>query len=81
LNKSSEVPSRINALIEAIGGQPADFQLTWSFEGTKHFLSGNERFAANRNWLEQLFVAIKGENRDVIVARLKAVSAKFISLK
>jgi tetratricopeptide (TPR) repeat protein len=79
LNKSNEVPLRINALIEAIASQPADFKLQWSFEGTKHFISQNERLATNRDWLEQLFTAMEGDNRDAIVTGLKAASARFTS--
>ena len=81
LNQASEVPLRINALIEAIASQPADFKIGWSFEGTKHFISQNEKLAANRDWLAQLFAAMDGENRDAIVAGLKAAAAKFSSPK
>src|SRR5581483_2318056 len=52
LNRPDEVSAKMRALIEAIGSQPVDFKLTWSFEGTKHYLKGNEQLAANRDWLE-----------------------------
>lgn len=79
LNQSSNVPAKIKFLIEVVSSQEADFQLGWSVEGTKHFISQDERLNASKDWLSRLFSAMSGENRDAIVTRLKVLSENFIA--
>lgn len=74
LNRSGEVPAKMKNLIEALESQKADFRVEWSFTGVKHFISQNEQFAANRAWLLELFEAMGGENRDLIIKSLKALN-------
>jgi tetratricopeptide (TPR) repeat protein len=78
LNKAHEVPLRMKTLIEIVKSQPADFKVQWGFEGTKHFIAQNEKLVA-KDWLMRLFAAMAGENRDAIVAGLKAASESFIA--
>ena len=77
LNQSSEVPLRMNALIEAVASQPADFKIGWSFEGTKHFAGQNEKLSPYRVWLEQLFAALAEPTRDQIVKAVSQTKAAF----
>jgi tetratricopeptide (TPR) repeat protein len=73
LNRSAEVPAKMENLIEALESQKADFRVEWSFDGTKHFISQSEQFAANRTWLLELFEAMRGENRDSILKKVKSL--------
>lgn len=78
LNGSAEVPSRIENLIEILQSQPADFRLKSSFAGIEHFINENPQFAAaNRSGLLQLLAAMREENRDAIVKKLRFVSKNF----
>jgi tetratricopeptide (TPR) repeat protein len=77
LSKANLVPARMDLLIAAISKQPADFKGTWQFAGTKHFIGQHEKLASHRAWLDQLFEAIKGSNREAILKSLQEVRAKF----
>lgn len=74
LKKSAEVPARMKNLIELLETQPADFKLSTSFEGTKHFIAENQQLAANKDWLLRLFGAMSGENRDAIIREVKILN-------
>ncbi len=77
LNKVDQVPAKLNAMIQAIANQPADFKLAWRFDGTLHFISQNEKLAIYRDWLLQLFGAAQAANRDAIVKGLREAKASF----
>ena len=79
LDKATEVTSRLDTLIEAVGSQPEDFTVGWSFEGTKHFISLAEKLEPYHDWLLGLFKAVESENRDTILAALREVRAEFPS--
>ncbi len=64
-------------MIAAIAAQPADFNVNWNFAGTLHFIGQNEKLANYREWLRQLFSAVKAENRDAILKALREAKAKF----
>ncbi len=71
VGKSATV--NLNSLIALIAAQPPDFQVGWSFRGTLHFIETNDKFTANRAWLQQLFAAFEQENRDAILKALRAL--------
>ena len=71
LGKSATV--NLNSLIALIAAQPPEFQVGWSFRGTLHFIETNDKFTANRAWLQQLFAAFAQENRDAILKALRAL--------
>lgn len=73
LNRQPEVPSKLKDLIAVLENQPADFKVQWSFAGSK-WITSHKTFPAKRAWLLQLFTALEGENRDVIVKKLRIVS-------
>jgi len=77
LDKAGSIPARIDALLEAVARQPADFQDEWSFDGTLHFIGQNEKLSPYREWLRQLFNAVKAENRDAIVKAVREAKAGF----
>jgi tetratricopeptide (TPR) repeat protein len=72
LNQSHEVPARMNELMESVSKQTADFKLAWSFEGIKHFIRQNQQFATRKDWLIMLFTALAAQNREQILAGLRA---------
>jgi tetratricopeptide (TPR) repeat protein len=77
-NKTQQVPTALETLQQSIAAQPDTFQVGWSFEGTKHFISTNEKLASYRAWLLQFFAAIeRKEGREAILAGLKEVREKF----
>jgi len=73
LNKTSQIPDKLDNLVSNITSQPDTFKVNWSFEGTKHFISQNEKLAPYRQWLIQLFEALEQEGRENILVALKAV--------
>jgi len=77
LNKSGEVRGKMEILIDMVRKQSTDFRLRWSFEGTKHFISGSDRFPFSKDWLLKLIGVMAGENRDAIIDGLKATSSIF----
>jgi hypothetical protein len=65
-------------LSAATASQPDSFKVGWLFEGTKHFISTNEKLARYREWLLQFFAAIEiKEGREAILAALRQVREKF----
>lgn len=76
-NAASEVPGRLDVLIAEVSAQPEGFGVEWSFDGTKHFISQNDKLSLYRVWLNHLFEALAGENRDKIFKALQEVKAKF----
>lgn len=77
LSKSTEVLGKLDVLMAEISRQPAEFTVEWRFDGTKHFLSQNDKLSSHRVWLGQLFDALSGEGRDEILKALQKVKVKF----
>jgi hypothetical protein len=46
-------------------------------DGTKHFISQNEKLAPYLEWLLQLFSAMEKERREAILVALQEVRASF----
>ena len=77
-NKTQQVPAALETLQQNIAAQSDTFQVGWSFEGTKHFISTEPRLARYREWLLQLFQALEiEEGREAILAALREVREKF----
>jgi len=76
-NKTQQVPAALEILQQSIAAQPDTFQVGWTFNGTKHFISQNERLAPYRAWLLQLFSALENEGGEAIHAALREVREKF----
>ncbi|MGH8480091.1 MAG: hypothetical protein ACREXK_11045 [Gammaproteobacteria bacterium] len=76
LNDTRAVPQRLERLRAAVQSQPQDFQVGWSFAGSKRFIATDQRLAPHRGWLQTLFTALEGENRDAILAALDGVREK-----
>ncbi len=77
LNKTKPIPSKLDTLFAAVASQPDTFKVGWTFNGTKHFISQNEKLAPYRAWLLQLFSALEKEGREAILAALREVREKF----
>src|SRR5689334_7776679 len=77
LHRPAEVPARLKILIEAVESQPAGFKMQRSFKGIERFIDVNQQFAANKEWLLQLFAGMFGENRDAISKKLRTSSETF----
>jgi len=77
LNRSAEVPRGMKNLIDAVERQQIDFRVQSSFTGIQHFISENPQFTAKRDWLLQLFAALRAENRDAILKKLRAATENF----
>lgn len=77
LGKRGVIPTKMEALIMVITAQPADFELDWTFEGTKHFITQNKELTPFHAWLEQLFKALAIKDRDTRLRALREVQANF----
>ncbi|RPI00186.1 MAG: hypothetical protein EHM72_09940 [Calditrichaeota bacterium] len=81
LGEIQSVPQEMERLEKTIGLQEASFKLNRSFDGVKHFISGNEDLAPYRNWLLSLFNALQGDNREMILNPLKELRSNIPTLK
>jgi tetratricopeptide (TPR) repeat protein len=75
--KTSEVPARLDSLIEELRRQPPDFDITWEFEGATHFAREHVRTAPLSGWLKKLFAALRKKDRDSILQAVQHVRSKF----
>jgi tetratricopeptide (TPR) repeat protein len=72
LNNAAQVPDKLQALIDSLAAQPDDFKVTWTFNGTKHFIDQHAQLAPYRTWLGQLFTALEAEDRQTALTGLQA---------
>jgi tetratricopeptide (TPR) repeat protein len=77
LNKADRISSKMEALIAEVSCQPADFKVGWVFDGTRHFISQTEKLSPYCDWLDKLFDAIGGEDRETILKGLKEAKESF----
>jgi hypothetical protein len=64
-------------MIDSLAVQPDDFKITWTFNGTQHFIGQHAQLAPYRTWLGQLFSALKAEDRQTALTGLQAVRTGF----
>lgn len=76
-NKASQVPLKMDALIEEVTHQRPEFNVSWDFGGAKHFVSQHEKLSPNRVWLGHLFEALANKDRDTILKSLKDLEVNF----
>ena len=72
LNNVAQVPDKLQTLIDSLAAQPDDFKVTWTFNGTKHFIDHSAQLAPYRTWLGQLFTALEAEDRQTALTGLQA---------
>ncbi|MCI0690805.1 tetratricopeptide repeat protein [candidate division KSB1 bacterium] len=78
LDQAEKIPAKLDTLQATIASQPDTFKVSWTFNGTKHFISTNEKLAPYREWLLQLFQALEiKEGREAMLAALREVRANF----
>ena len=70
--KPAEAASKRKALRMLIDAQPADFRLSWTFGGTRHFLQTDSRFSPHKAQLLALLSALEQPSRAAILAALDA---------
>jgi hypothetical protein len=80
-NQDNQVLVKIDALIAEVTQQPADFKVTWTFNGTRHFIDQNQDLSSYRAWFAKLFNAIERKNRDTMMSSLQDVRTKFQVLR
>ncbi|MDZ7314431.1 MAG: hypothetical protein ONB45_24505 [candidate division KSB1 bacterium] len=81
LGQTQQVSANLETLQLTIASQPDPFKVSWTFEGTKHFIRVEPQLARYREWLLQLFAAVEIEDgREAILAALQEVRGKFIVL-
>jgi tetratricopeptide (TPR) repeat protein len=76
LNQAGQVLTKIGVLLGEVARQPAAFKVDWVFDGTRHFISQNEKLSPYRAWLELLFDALASKDRDTMLRALQEVKAK-----
>jgi tetratricopeptide (TPR) repeat protein len=80
LNNSSQVPDKLQTLIDNLASQPEDFKVTWTFNGTKHFIDHSAQLAPYRTWLGQLFTALQAEDRQTALTGLQAARSGLLAV-
>ena len=81
LNKPESVPSALTALRDFVGNLPSDFQASWSFEGSKHFIGNEPMLVPSRSWLLELFSAVEEKDTQKRLAALEKVRAGVPTMK
>ena len=78
-DQAALVPGKIDIMLAALDQQPEDFQITWSFRGTLHFISQSQHasLTSYRLWLQQFFGALTATDRQALVTGLHAAQASF----
>ena len=76
-NQADRLSPKMEALIAEISSKPADFKVGWAFDGTKHFIIQTEKLSPYRDWLDKLFDAIGGKDRETILKGLKEAKESF----
>ena len=77
LGNTTQVPDKLQTMIDSLAAQPDDFKVTWTFSGTQHFIKHHAQLAPYRTWLGQLFSAPKTEDRQMALTGLQAARAGF----
>jgi tetratricopeptide (TPR) repeat protein len=77
LNQADRVSPKMEALIAEVSRQPAEFKVEWALDGTRHFISQTEKLSPYRDWLDKLFDAIGGKDRETILKGLKEAKEGF----
>jgi tetratricopeptide (TPR) repeat protein len=77
LDNADQVPATLAALHKNISDQKADFQITWSFSGTLHYIEQQNKFSPYRSWLSRFFSEVQGKNRDDILKAVREAQAQF----
>ena len=75
LNNASQVPDKLQTLIDSLAAQPDDFKVTWTSNGTKHFIDHSAQLAPYRTWLGQFFTALEVKDRQKALTDLQAARA------
>lgn len=72
LDRTAKLPTKLQALRAAIASAPADFHLTWSFTGIKHFLNTSDHptLTTHRTWLLDLIAAMEAKDRQSLLTAL-----------
>ena len=71
-----DATGKLRELRAFVAAQAADFKITWTWDGTIHFVQTDDRLAPARPWLESFFKALQGENREVILGSLGVVAER-----
>ena len=77
LNQSRQASAKLDLLIAEVERQPPAFKVTWTFNGTRYFISHSERLSARRVWSEQLLDALASKDRDTMRKALQQVRTTF----
>jgi hypothetical protein len=72
--RTGSVGERFRELKDLIVAQPPEFRVTWTWEGTKHFVQNDDKMTSVRAWLLSLISAMEGRSRDVILQGLGALA-------
>jgi hypothetical protein len=75
LNPHDTRAGLLEGLRARIAQQPQDFRLTWSFEGTRHFITQDEKYAPSRPFLLALLDALTDKDGPAMVEALDSLRA------
>jgi len=74
-NNKTQISGKLAELISYIENQPAEFNLGWTFDGTKHFIDTSQHIQdRDRQGLVSFFSALEGKNRDAILEKLRQLN-------
>lgn len=77
LNKPTVVSFELAALHALVKSWPDNLEFSWSFEGSKHFISNELKFAAERTWLLELITAVEEKKPQKRLVALEKIQIDF----
>jgi tetratricopeptide (TPR) repeat protein len=80
LKKAGIIPDKLRELRTFVSGQPDSFQVSWSFEGTKHYTQTEQVFAPYREWLLELFSVVDSKDRASLLSAVDRLATDFDKL-
>ena len=78
-SKDDDIPEKLRSLRTRVESSPDEFQLEWSFEGTKHFIGQHEALAASREFLLNLIEGFEGKDKTTMLAAVENAQSQFVA--
>ena len=72
-NKIDIVQSKLKSFAAFVKKQPENYSIEWTFDGTKHFISNNNKLSAHKDLMLSFIVAVEAKNRNDMLQGLNAV--------
>jgi hypothetical protein len=74
--RPDDAADELDALGATLRAQSEDFQVNWTFAGTKHFVSHEVAFAPYRSPRLEMFSALETSRRNDVLEKLQVIDTR-----